>query len=154
VLIEGTPEMGSQSRIIEVQRGPHLLVRIVWYLLVGWWVTGIAMAIAWLAAIVIVGLPLSFWLVNRIPTLLTLRPRREAYLVVTGADGVTRMQQLAAPQTNVLLRIAYFVLVGWWLSALWMAAAYLLMLTIVGIPFGLWLADRIPFVFSLHRGYA
>jgi uncharacterized membrane protein YccF (DUF307 family) len=110
--------------------------------------------IAWLAAMGIVGLPLSFWLVNRIPTMLTLRPRREEYLVVTGTDGVTRMQKLATQQTGVLLRIVYFVLVGWWLSALWMAAAYMLMLTILGIPLGMLMVNRIPFVFSLHRGYA
>ncbi len=138
--------------MLEVKTGPHILVRIVWYLLVGWWVTGIAMAIAWLAAIVIVGLPLSFWLVNRIPTMLTLRPRREEYLVVTGTDGVMRLQKLNTQQTGVLLRIVYFVLVGWWLSALWMAASYVLMLTILGIPLGMLMVNRIPFVFSL--GYA
>ena len=142
------------ATVLEVKTGPHILVRIVWYVLVGWWVTGIAMAIAWLAAIVIVGLPLSFWLVNRIPTLLTLRPRREQYLMMTGADGVTRMQKLATQQTNVLLRIVYFVLVGWWASLLWMAASYGLMLTILGIPLGMMMVNRIPFVFSLHRGYA
>ena len=144
----------GQTRVLEVKTGPPILVRIVWYLLVGWWVTGIAMAIAWLAAIVIVGLPLSFWLVNRIPTMLTLRPRREEYLVVTGTDGVTRMQKLATQQTGVLLRIVYFVLIGWWLSALWMAGSYVLMLTILGIPLGMLMVNRIPFVFSLHRGYA
>ena len=144
----------GQTRVLEVKTGPPILVRIVWYLLVGWWVTGIAMAIAWLAAIVIVGLPLSFWLVNRIPTMLTLRPRREEYLVVTGTDGVTRMQNLATQQTGVLLRIVYFVLIGWWLSALWMAGSYVLMLTILGIPLGMLMVNRIPFVFSLHRGYA
>lgn len=144
----------SQTRVLEVKTGPPILVRIVWYLLVGWWATGIAMAIAWLAAIVIVGLPLSFWLVNRIPTMLTLRPRREEYLVVTGTDGVTRLQKLNTQQTGVLLRIIYFVLVGWWLSALWMAASYVLMLTILGIPLGMLMVNRIPFVFSLHRGYA
>jgi len=35
-----------------------------------------------------------------------------------------------------------------------MAAAYVLMLTIIGIPIGMLMVNRIPFVFSLHRGYA
>ena len=69
--------MVAQAAILEVKTGPHILVRIVWYLFVGWWLTGIAMAIAWVAAIVVIGLPLTFWLVNRIPTMLTLRPRRQ-----------------------------------------------------------------------------
>jgi uncharacterized membrane protein YccF (DUF307 family) len=140
--------------LLDVKTGRHILVRVVWYLLVGWWLTAIAMTIAWLAAIVIVGLPLSFWLVNRIPTVLTLRPRREQYLMVLGVDGVARMQKVATEQSSVLVRIVYFVLVGWWLSALWMGISYVLMLTILGIPLGMMMVNRIPFVFSLHRGYA
>lgn len=137
-----------------MKTGPHILVRIVWYFLVGWWITGIAMAVAWFAAIVLIGLPLSFWLVNRIPTMLTLRPRRQEYLVVTGADGLISVKRLATQQTNALLRVVYFVLIGWWLSALWMLASYVLMLTILGIPLGMMMVNRVPFVFSLHRGYA
>jgi uncharacterized membrane protein YccF (DUF307 family) len=144
----------NTTGVFEVKTGPNLLVRIVWYFLVGWWVTGIAMAVAWLAAVVVIGLPLSFWLVNRIPTLLTLRPRREQFLAVVGADGMTRMRKLATQQTNALLRIVYFVLIGWWLSLVWMAVAYVLMLTIIGIPIAMMMVNRIPFVFSLHRGYA
>jgi uncharacterized membrane protein YccF (DUF307 family) len=49
--------------------------------------------------------------------------------------------------------LVYFVVVGWWLSLFWMIAAYLLMLTIVGIPIGMMMVNRLPFVFSLHRGY-
>ncbi|MHB8397927.1 MAG: YccF domain-containing protein [Candidatus Limnocylindrales bacterium] len=144
----------AQTTLLEVKTGPHILVRIAWYLLVGWWLTAIAMVVAWLAALTIIGLPLTFWLVNRMPTTLTLRPRREQYLMVTGPDGVTRMQRLSTQQTTLLVRIVYFVLVGWWASLLWMAASYVLMLTILGIPLGMMLVNRIPFVFSLHRGYA
>lgn len=146
--------MVAQAAILEVKTGPPILVRVVWYLLVGWWLTGIAMAVAWVAAIVIIGLPLTFWLVNRIPTVLTLRPRRQQFVVVTGADGVTRMQSLATKQTAVVLRILYFVVVGWWASAVWMVVSYVLMLTILGIPLGMMMVNRLPFVFSLHRGYA
>ena len=146
--------MVAQAPILEVKTGPHILVRVVWYLLVGWWLTGIAMVVAWLAAIVIIGLPLTFWLVNRIPTMLTLRPRRQQFVMVTGADGVTRMRSLATEQTAVVVRALYFVFVGWWASALWMAVSYVLMLTILGIPLGMMMVNRLPFVFSLHRGYA
>ena len=129
-------------------------MRVVWYLLAGWWLTGIAMLVAWLAAVVIIGLPLTFWLVNRIPTVLTLRPRRQQFVMVTGADGVTRMRSLATQQTSVVLRALYYVLLGWWVSALWMLGSYVLMLTILGIPLGMMMVNRLAFVFSLHRGYA
>ncbi len=69
--VAGNPVVSS-SGVLEVKTGPHILVRIAWYFLVGWWRTGMAMAIAWFAAVVIVGLPLAFWLVNRIPHLFSL----------------------------------------------------------------------------------
>lgn len=144
----------QSASVLEVKTGPHILLRIVWYFFVGWWLTAIVMGVAWLATIIVVGLPLSFWLINRIPTMLTLRPRREQHLVVTGPDGVTRMQRLATQQSSLLVRFVYYVLVGWRAALIWMVASYLLMLTIIGIPLGMMMVNRIPFVFSLHRGYA
>jgi uncharacterized membrane protein YccF (DUF307 family) len=146
--------MAAVPARIELKTGPHILVRVVWYVFIGWWLIGIVMAIAWLAAIIVIGLPLTFYLVNRIPTVLTLRPRREQYELVTAEDGITRYRRISTAQTSLLLRIAYFVLVGWWASALWMIGSYILMLTIIGIPLGLMMVNRLPFVFSLHRGYA
>lgn len=144
----------NPAYVVELKTGPSMLVRLVWYLLVGWWLTGIGMGLAWLAGVTIIGLPLSFYIVNRIPTMLTLRPRREQYNLVTGADGVARYERIATVQSPWLVRLMYFILIGWWLSALWMIVAYFLMLTIIGIPLGLMLVNRLPFIFSLHRGYA
>lgn len=144
----------QSANVLELKSGPSMLVRAVWYLLVGWWLTGLVMSVAWFLAITIVGLPLTFYLVNRVPTVLTLRPRREMYAVVTGADGITRHERIATEQSSWAIRLLYFVLIGWWLSAMWMAVAYALMLTVIGIPLGLLMVNRLPYVFSLHRGYA
>ena len=144
----------TATAIVERKTGPSMLVRIVWYVLVGWWLTAFAMAVAWAAGVLIVGLPLSFYIINRIPTLLTLRPRLERYAAVTGADGVTRYERIETEQTSLLIRLAYFIVIGWWLSAFWMAAAWFLCVTIIGMPLGLMMVNRLPFVFSLHRGYA
>jgi uncharacterized membrane protein YccF (DUF307 family) len=146
--------MSMTPAILEFKTGPSMLVRIVWYFVIGWWLTGLVMGLAWVAAITIIGLPLAFYLVNRIPTVLTLRPRRERFALVTGADGITRHERIATEQSSLLIRLLYFVVIGWWLSGLWMAASYFLMLTIIGIPFGMMMVNRLPYVFSLHRGYA
>ncbi len=140
--------------IVELKTGPHILVRAVWYIVVGWWLTGFVMALAWVLAITVIGLPIGSYLINRIPTVLTLRPRNEQYELVTGADGVTRYERLETEQSSVPIRLLYFIVIGWWASLLWMIASYLLVLTILGIPLGLLMANRLPFVFSLHRGYA
>jgi uncharacterized membrane protein YccF (DUF307 family) len=49
------------------------------------------------------------------------------------------------------LRAIYFVLIGWWLSAVWMEMAYAICLTIIGLPIGLWMFDKVPALVSLRR---
>ena len=68
------------------QRGPNLLVRFIWWLFIGWWTSGIAVTIAWLALITIVGIPLGIWIINRLPSILTLRPRTRAWTL--GQDEI------------------------------------------------------------------
>jgi hypothetical protein len=60
---------------VETKTGPGLLVRAVWFVFVGWWLSAIVSAIAWVALVTIIGIPLGIWLINRIPTVITLRPR-------------------------------------------------------------------------------
>ena len=60
-------------------RGPGLLVRAIWWIFIGWWASGIAVAIAWIALITIIGIPLGIWIINRLPSILTLRPRTRAW---------------------------------------------------------------------------
>src|SRR5688500_1196013 len=50
--------------VVEQKSGPGLLVRAVWFVFVGWWLSGIVASIAWFCMITILGLPLGIWLVN------------------------------------------------------------------------------------------
>jgi hypothetical protein len=38
----------NDNGVVELRSGPSLLIRAVWYLLVGWWLAGLAMGLAWL----------------------------------------------------------------------------------------------------------
>ena len=49
------------------------------------------------------------------------------------------------------MRAAYFVLVGWWAGAIWMGLAYVLCLTVIGIPLGLMMFNRVGGVMTLLR---
>lgn len=49
-------------------RGQHsLLVRAVYVLLVGWWLSLVWANVAAVLAVTVVGLPVAFWLFNRLP---------------------------------------------------------------------------------------
>ena len=54
-------------------------------------------------------------------------------------------------QRPFLLRAIYFLLIGWWFSGLWMAVAYVLLLSIVGMPAAFWMYGRIGAVTTLFR---
>ncbi|NHN41753.1 YccF domain-containing protein [Halorubellus sp. JP-L1] len=116
-----------------------LPVRAAYFLLVGWWLTLFAIEVAWLLNVTVVGIPIGVTIINRVPYLLTLR-RRDADV---RSDGTA--------QAGFLKRAVYFVLVGWWASLVWAHVAWAFCVTVIGIPIGVWMFDRLPYVTSLHR---
>ncbi len=132
--------------------GPGLLIRALWFILVGWWLGGVVITIAYALCITIIGLPVAFVLFNLIPTAMTLRPRSEGDSVVL-QDGTGRFVAIegSVAQAPLLIRAVWFVLVGWWLGAIWLLIAYLLCVVIVGIPIGLLMFNRVGGVMTLHR---
>ena len=133
------------------RRGPNLLVRFIWWLFIGWWASGIAVAVAWVALITIIGIPIGIWIINRLPSILTLRPRTRHWTLGHDEAGQTVLSERGRPQVAWPLRGLWFVLVGWWASAIWMGAAWLIQLTVIGIPVALLLFNRTPFIASLYR---
>ncbi len=89
-LTAAAPE--TRQTVTTAPSGPHFLLRVVWYLLVGWWLTGISLAIGYLAGLTIIGLPLAFWIFNRTGTILTLRPRTPTTKTIANG-GVTTVSR-------------------------------------------------------------
>jgi len=116
-----------------------LLVRALWFLVLGWWITPILVNVAWFCNATIVGIPLGIKLVNLVPTALTLKEPRDV------DPGAGRSQR------GLLVRAVYFVLVGWWLSFVWANLATVIAITIVGLPVAIWMFGKLPYVTSLYR---
>jgi uncharacterized membrane protein YccF (DUF307 family) len=133
-----------QTQLVDV-KPPPILLRAGWFLLIGWWLAGILSAAAWALNATIIGLPLGLWIINRLPTAATLRPPLSRYRI---DDGVAVS---AIEQHPLVLRALYFLLVGWWLSGLWLAIAYAFLITIVGAPIAFWMYGRVGAVTTLYR---
>jgi uncharacterized membrane protein YccF (DUF307 family) len=116
-----------------------LVVRALWFLLVGWWLALIAINVAWLCNVTVVLLPLGIKLINKVPYLLSLRRRN------------LDVDANATSQVNLLVRAVYFLLVGWWASLIWANIAWVCCVTVVGIPLGVWMFGKLPYVTSLYR---
>jgi uncharacterized membrane protein YccF (DUF307 family) len=143
----------NQTYVVQPQeQGPGCLIRILYFLFVGLWLGGIVTVAAWIFNVTIIGLPLGLWLLNRLPQIMTLKPvKRVARVTVVNGRTVYREASLAQPP--FLLRAVYFLLVGWWLSLLWLILAWLLtgISLGLGLPLAFWMFDQVPAITTLAR---
>ena len=136
--------------VITAQGGPGLLLRAIWFIFIGWWATGFLLTFAYLASLTIIFLPIAFVLFNVVPTVLTLRPRR-THVTTEMRDGVMHISHGNVPQRSFWIRALWFVLVGWWASGVCIVVGYLMCLTVILIPVGLMILNRIPEAMTLRR---
>jgi uncharacterized membrane protein YccF (DUF307 family) len=141
----------SPQTVVAPQQQLPFLVRAIWFILVGWWLTAIVIVLAYALAITVLGLPFAFALFNRIPAFLTLRRRTKTYQVETNAEGTRYLTSKNVAQRPLLLRAIWFILVGWWFGLIWMVLAYALCILIVTMPFGLAMFNRVGAVMTLMR---
>ena len=139
-----------QTIVITDRGGPGFLARAVWYVFVGWWLSGFAILLGWALAVTIIGLPVAFAIFNRIPAVMTLRGRTVTY-EASVKDGVTYVKGRNPDQRPMWVRAVYFVLVGWWLGLFWMIASWFIGLLIITLPLSIWMMNRVGGVMTLLR---
>jgi uncharacterized membrane protein YccF (DUF307 family) len=131
------------------QRG--LFVRALWFLFIGWWLSGALMFVAGACIASVVLLPAGLALVNRLPEVMTLRPRSNALKMSATTDGSLVYTVGHAEQSNFLVRCVYFLFVGWWACMLTMAVAWFLSVLVVTLPVALMLLNRLPAITTLRK---
>jgi uncharacterized membrane protein YccF (DUF307 family) len=142
--------MTNTQTVVVERSGPPLILRILWFLLVGWWLSQVAIIAGWVLNLTIIGLPLGIWVLNRIPVVATLKGSKHAYAVSTDAAGTVNLA-VSMPQRSFVVRALWFILIGWWASFFWLEAAWLLSLTIIGIPLAFWMFGASGKVLTLKR---
>jgi uncharacterized membrane protein YccF (DUF307 family) len=130
---------------------PSIVVRGVYFLLFGWWASGVWLSIAWMLNLTIVGMPLGIKMINYVPKIVSLKDRTIETDRAVDEDGNVTITQETSEQYSLPLRAAYFLLVGWWASGVWMFFAWVASVTVVGLPLAVWMYDRLPFVVSLYK---
>jgi uncharacterized membrane protein YccF (DUF307 family) len=142
--------MTTNSYVRESPGFPFIL-RVLWFIFIGWHITLWWILAAWLLNLTIIGMPLGLWMLNRVALVLTLRTQR-TYSVGEIRDGkVVEWHTQSVPQNPLILRAIYFVLIGWWLSLIWSLLGWLLCVTIIGLPLGVLMLNRLPEVTTLMR---
>jgi uncharacterized membrane protein YccF (DUF307 family) len=145
-----TPTIPPQTVVSEHVGGPGCLVQALWFLLVGWWLGGLVVALAWFLNNTIILLPFGVALLNNIPKVLALQdPTRRVQAI--SRQGSIVVSESDIPQINFFVRAAYFFLIGWWWSGVWLTVAYALCFTILLMPFGLAMFRLAPTMTTLKR---
>jgi uncharacterized membrane protein YccF (DUF307 family) len=142
--------MTTNSYVRESPGFPFIL-RVLWFIFIGWHVTFWWVLAAWLLNLTIIGMPLGLWMLNRVPLVLTLRTQRTYAVSETRSDGAVEWHTQGIPQNPFILRAIYFILIGWWFSLIWSLLGWLLCVTIIGLPLGVLMLNRLPEVTTLMR---
>lgn len=130
-----------------INNSPNIIIRFIWFLFIGLPVSMAWTAVAWVLCISIIGLPIGLLMLAKLPFVTTLRGEQ----ITTTVTSSGNMQMQGVPQYPFLIRAIYFVLVGSWLSAIWLAVAWLMSSIIIGLPLSFWMIDRVPAVLTLAR---
>jgi uncharacterized membrane protein YccF (DUF307 family) len=140
------------SAVVVQQGSPqhNLLLRFIWFVLIGWWLTALLSFVAWVCILSVIGLPLGAFLLNRIPAAITLRRRSKTWTTET-VGGVTYVRETNMQQRPFWVRAIWLVLVGWWALAIWLMIAWVGCILLLTLPVGLWMYNRAPAVATLMR---
>lgn len=106
----------------------------------GCWLSGWAVPFGWLYAMLSITVPIGLYIINRLPQITTLRPSSQTVRAKVDEEGNTVIENVDIPQRLFTGRAVYFLLVGWWFSALWLVLAWLISIlstiTVILIPLG------------------
>lgn len=106
----------------------------------------------------------SEWLM-KLEKRLSQKPKRDSSSIERTDDQVARAIPVAqsatpTPTTQVIVNQnnnagwivqgLWFLFVGWWMGAIWVSLAWVVMTTIIGIPLAIWMINRISGVMALR----
>ncbi|TMF52303.1 MAG: YccF domain-containing protein [Chloroflexi bacterium] len=125
-------------------------MRALYFIFIGWWAGLFWLNMGYFFVLTVIGLPVGLMMLNRLPTVLTLKPAsQQVNINITG--GVTNINIGGAQQVSFLIRAVYFVFIGWWAGLLLAWAAYALFVLVVTIPLGVMLLNLLPTVITLRK---
>ncbi len=129
---------------------PGWLARLAYFAFIGWWLSGLCIVISYGLMVTVIGIPLGVVVLNRLPLITSLRPRSQEIQVTTAGGTTVVSFQQGAPQRNWFVRVAYFLLVGWWLVAAYLIIAWVG--TVLTFGWGaLVFYNPVPALLTLHR---
>lgn len=135
--------------LVQQNNSPSWIIRILWFIFVGWWLSAIFMVVGLIGLASIVLAPVGFWFINRVAWAQTLRRRSTQYSYLE-QNGQMILTQHAPQQYPWILRLLYLP-IGFVLGLIWLAIAWSISIPIISLPISIWMVDRAPSIITLER---
>jgi len=132
-------------------QGPGCVVGAIWFLIIGWWLSQLAIWAGYLLVLTVILMPFGVMLLNHVPYLATLRRFKRELTVTQQQDGVINVTQSHRPQRPWYARALYFLVIGFWFGLIVIEVAWLLTATLILAPVGLKVFGFVPTAISLRR---
>ena len=149
--VPAAPAYAGTPKIVDASTETNLLVRVIWFVFVGWWLTWVVANFAWILNLTVLGLPAGIYILNRLPQIATLKQPKQRANLVLQADGSHRLTMSERAQRPFWQRALYFVLVGWWFSLIWTNVAWVACVLILTLPLGFWMFGATGKILTLKR---
>ncbi len=142
--------------------GPGFLVRLIYFCFVGWWLGYAWLSVGFFLCALVVTLPVGLVMLNRLPQIMTLKAAGKQTSVNVSTSTMMQNGMMmnttnvnvnigGTQQLNFFVRAVYFVFVGCWVAYLWANLAYLCCATIVLLPVGMMMFEKLPAILTLRK---
>ncbi len=142
------PDAGAPRVTIKVKQH-NIIVRALYFLLIGWWFGLVVALLGWLLYATLIGAPLGIKVLNAVPGAISLRAREKDIRVFAGEDGYT-VTRVTKEQRPWWVRLIWFPF-GLVFSLLAILLAWLLCVWLITMPLGVMLFNKVPAIASLYR---
>lgn len=129
---------------------PNWFVRLVYFVFIGSWLSLLVTIAAYLCFVTIVLIPVGVAFLNNLPQITTLRPRSKGVSVTTTGGTTTITANTGAEQIHWVWRTLYFILAGWWVTLVYLAVVWALVVVTFGWA-ALFVYNPVPMLLTLQR---
>lgn len=125
-------------------------LRMIWLAFAGWWLSLIWVIAGWLCLLLTSRSSTGLRMLGNMTRIVAFRaPGEDCERLVN--ETLWRLEQNQTPQRSLAARMAYTVLIGWWLSLLWLLLAWGESLSIDRRPSGVARFMHLPRIMTLRR---
>ncbi len=140
------PPVQERTVVIEQQGGTNIVIRFLWMLFIGWWLSGIFYVVGAVLTALIITSPLGMIVMQKLGWAFSLYEGDSGSTVIHAGDTTIITQK---KNINFVVRYLYFMFIGWWVGLIAMSIAWILGIIIIGLPLSIMIMNRMGKIMTL-----